>query len=193
VIAGILLAAGAGRRFGGSAKLLAPLADGTPVVQAAARSLLDAGLGRCLAVVRPGDEEVAAVLRATGLAVVPCAASERGMGASLAAGVAATRQADGWLIALGDMPWIAPATLAAVADALRHGAPLAAPYHQGQGGHPVGFSAALGGELRALDGAEGARRVVAANRARRVRVPVADPGILRDVDVPEDLACDPPS
>lgn len=190
MIAGILLAAGQGRRFGDHSKLVTPLADGTPVVQAAARSLLGGGLDRCLAVVRPGDEEVARIMRGVGLEVMPCSASDRGMGASLAAGVAASRQADGWVIALGDMPWIAPGTVKAVAGALRDGAWLAAPSHEGKGGHPVGFGAELGDELRGLDGDAGARGVVMAHRPYLVQIPVVDPGVLRDVDRPGDLVDD---
>jgi len=187
VIAGILLAAGEGRRFGNTSKLLAPLADGTPVVRAAARSLLAGGLDRCLTVVRPEDDDVARSLEAVGLEVWPCAASYRGMGASLASGVAAAENAQGWVIALGDMPWIDPGTTAAVADALRDGSLLTVPIHEGQGGHPVGFGAALGPELRVLDGDAGARSVVFAHRERLTRVAVADPGIHRDVDDPRDL------
>ncbi|MFB6259664.1 MAG: NTP transferase domain-containing protein, partial [Thiohalorhabdaceae bacterium] len=91
------------------------------MVRAAARSLLAGGLDRCLTVVRPEDDDVARSLEALGLEVWHCAASYRGMGASLASGVAAAENAQGWVIALGDMPWIDPGTTAAVADALRDG------------------------------------------------------------------------
>ncbi len=109
------------------------------------------------------------------------------MGASLAAGVAAARQADGWVVALGDMPWIGAGTVASVADTVRDGALLAAPCYGGRGGHPVGFGARLGRELLGLDGDAGGRMVVAANRSHLVRVAVSDPGVLRDVDTPGDL------
>ena len=190
MITGVLLAAGAGTRFGPHSKLLHPLADGTPVAAAAATSLLG-GVDRAVAVVRPGRGEVepgqlAERLAAAGLEVVTAPTAERGMGASLAAGVAAAEGATGWVVALADMPWIAPATVAAVAGALRDGAPLAAPFHAGRGGHPVGFAAELGPALRGLDGDIGARPVVAAHRERLVAVPVEDPGIHRDLDRPED-------
>ncbi|MEF8792219.1 nucleotidyltransferase family protein [Thiohalorhabdus sp.] len=187
MIGGILLAAGQGRRFGGANKLLTPLADGTPVARAAAETLLEGGLDRCLATVRPGEGQVIRSLREAGLEVLPCSASERGMGASLAAGVAALPRADGWLVALGDMPWVAPATVAGVAQALRDGALLAAPCHAGRGGHPVGFAAALGPELHALDRDMGARSVVSVHRERMTWVSVTDPGIHRDVDEPGDI------
>lgn len=191
MIAGILLAAGKGRRFGGAGKLMTPLGDGTPLAQAAASSLQEGGLDRCLAVLRPEDRELVRILEGAGIEVVTCSASSRGMGASLAAGVAASRHADGWLIALADMPWVAPETVAAVTSTLRDGALLAVPCHQGLGGHPVGFGAALGAELRALDGDVGARPIVSAHRTELTRVPVVDPGIHQDVDEPGDVPSRP--
>ena len=183
---GILLAAGAGRRFGG-AKLLAPLPDGTPVGVASCRALV-AVLPRTVAVVRPGDDELAAALAGTGAAVVRCARADEGMGASLACGVAATGDAGGWVVALADMPWIAPATIRRVVEALAAGASIAAPFHRGGRGHPVGFSSGHRAALAALGGDEGAKHLLAARSADIVRIDVDDPGALRDVDRPSDLA-----
>ncbi|MEP7180568.1 MAG: nucleotidyltransferase family protein [Betaproteobacteria bacterium] len=189
-IVGLLLAAGRGERFGG-AKLLAPLpasgADaGVPVGVAACRALV-AAIADVVAVVRPGDIAIAALFAAAGARVVECARADDGMGASLACGVNATRDADGWIVALADMPWIAPATLAAVRSALEAGATVVAPFHRGERGHPVGFGRACGAELAALTGDEGAKSVVAARRAVLVRIDVDDAGILHDVDTPVDL------
>ncbi|MGM0412970.1 MAG: nucleotidyltransferase family protein [Pseudomonadota bacterium] len=185
-VVGILLAGGTGSRFGPGLKLLQPLADGRPVARAAADALVG-GVDGAMAVVRPGQAELAGLLTEAGLEVVTTPAAERGMGASLAAGVAAAGAAKGWVIALADMPWIAPETVAAVAAAMRAGAGVAVPEHAGRGGHPVGFGAALGTELRALDGDRGARSVVTAHPHSRVPVAVDDPGIHRDVDRPADL------
>lgn len=183
---GILLAAGAARRFGG-AKLSAALDDGTPVGVAACRAM-HAALGRVVAVVRPGDDALASALAAAGATIVHCARADEGMGASLACGVAATADAEGWIVGLADMPWIAPATIRSVADAIGAGASIAAPVHRGERGHPVGFSPAHRDALMALSGDEGARAIVAAAGVELVRVDVDDPGVLRDVDRPADLA-----
>lgn len=110
------------------------------------------------------------------------------MGASLACAVAAVAEADGWVIALGDMPWIAPATISAVADALRDGAEIAAPAYRGERGHPVGFARPYGPLLTALTGDEGARAIVNARKWAVRLVDVDDAGALRDVDHPADLA-----
>jgi molybdenum cofactor cytidylyltransferase len=187
LIRGLLLAGGAATRFGG-AKLLAAATDSaTPIGARAARSLL-AGLGNALAVVRPGDEALARALREAGCDVLESADSLRGLGASLAAGVKASCGADGWLVALADMPRVLPATHRAVAAALGRGARLAAPVDAGgRRGHPVGFSAELLPDLSALDGNEGARGIIERHRAWLEVVRVEDPGILFDIDTPADL------
>jgi molybdenum cofactor cytidylyltransferase len=111
------------------------------------------------------------------------------MGASLAAAVAASCDADGWVVALADMPSIAPATHAAVKASLASGALVAAAVSASDGrrGHPVGFSRLLGDELAALDGDEGARSVVERYRQEFVAVEVTDAGIHRDIDTRDDL------
>ena len=185
MITGVLLAAGAGRRFGGP-KLLQRLDDGRPMAVAAARNLL-AGVGRALAVVRPEDRELARVLAREGLEVVPCAQADGGMGLSLACGVRASADAHGWVIALADMPYILPATVIEVVRCLRRGAVLAAPEYRGQRGHPVGLARAFLEPLLALDGDAGARAVLEQHGAQLVTFPVDDPGVLIDIDTRSDL------
>lgn len=183
-IAGILLAAGRGARFGGH-KLLHPLSDATPLGVVSARHLL-AALPYSLAVVRPDDQILSARLAAAGMHVVVCERADEGMGVSLGAGVAARRDAQGWLIALADMPFIKPETIKSVVALLRQGAPLVAPSFRGQRGHPVGFGRAMCDELLALRGDRGARDLLARHASQLVLLPVDDPGILRDVDTPAD-------
>lgn len=187
---GILLAAGRGRRFdplGARKKLLQPLPGGDDVVVAASAAVLLDVLKRVVAVVRPGDVDVAAVLRGAGCEVVVCADADAGMGASLACAVAAAMHGDcpSCIVALGDMPYTQAATLQALVDALAGGAAIAAPVHAGRRGNPVGFAASLLPQLLALGGDEGARSVLARHPWQGVAV--ADPGILRDIDTPADL------
>jgi molybdenum cofactor cytidylyltransferase len=109
------------------------------------------------------------------------------MGASLACGVAASADANGWVVALADMPWIAARTIRAVGDAIVAGASLAAPVCRGERGHPVGFAASHRAALMALEGDEGARAILANAGTALVRIDVDDAGVLRDVDAPGDL------
>jgi molybdenum cofactor cytidylyltransferase len=184
-IVGILLAAGSGRRFGGG-KLLHPMPDGVAIAAHAARNLIAAGLN-VTAVVPPGDFPLADMLEQEGCVVTVCKDAAHGMGASLAHGVAMERGAEGWVVALGDMPGIQPATIAAVAAALERGALLAAPRFQGQRGHPVGFGAALRDELIALGGDVGARDLLTRHRAALRLIDCDDPGVLYDIDRPADI------
>jgi molybdenum cofactor cytidylyltransferase len=184
-IVGVLLAAGAGTRFGGD-KLLHRLPDGTPMAVAAAAHLKPA-CERVVAVVRPGHDELAALLAEAGCDIVVCPEAEGGMGHSLAAGVCATVDALGWIVALADMPFISSASHQAVASRLRDGASLAASQYQGRRGHPVGFSSAWFAQLAALTGDQGARAILEQHRAELIVCPVDDPGVLRDIDRPTDL------
>jgi molybdenum cofactor cytidylyltransferase len=189
-IRGILLAAGSSSRFGAN-KLLHPLPDGphagTPIAVASARNLAGA-LPRPIAVVRPGVAALEAALREAGCEVLACPEAEQGMGASLACAVAASRDAFGWVVALADMPYIRPDTIAAVARWLRDGAVIAAPVHNGSRGHPVGLTEWVRDELLALRGDEGARRILQRHAASIQLIPVDDPGTLKDIDTPQDLA-----
>jgi molybdenum cofactor cytidylyltransferase len=183
---GLLLAAGSATRFG-SDKLQHPLPHGVAIAVQAARHL-KAAVPRVVAVVREGADATARALAAEGCEVAVCASAAEGMGASLACAARAAGEADGYLVALADMPFVRPSTIAAVRDALAGGALVAAPYFRARRGHPVGFAGALRAELEALSGDEGAKRVVDAHAAQLVKVPVGDPGALRDIDRPADLA-----
>jgi molybdenum cofactor cytidylyltransferase len=183
---GLLLAAGSASRFG-SDKLQHPLPHGVAIAVQAARHLKSA-VPRVVAVVRPGSEPTARALAAEGCEVVVCDKAVEGMGASLACAARAAGAADGYLVALADMPFVRPSTIAAVRDALAGGALLAAPYWRARRGHPVGFTGSFRAELEALSGDEGAKRLLDGHAARLVKVPVGDPGAIRDIDKPSDLA-----
>ncbi|HEU4644508.1 MAG TPA: NTP transferase domain-containing protein [Burkholderiales bacterium] len=183
---GLLLAAGSASRFGAD-KLQHPLPHGVAIAVQAARHL-KAEVPRVVAAVRPGAQETARALAAEGCEVVVCERAAEGMGASLACAAQAAGDADGYLVALADMPFVRPSTIAAVRDALAGGAVIAAPYFRARRGHPVGFAGRLRSALAALAGDAGAKSVLDAHAAQLVKVPVGDPGALRDIDRPSDLA-----
>ena len=184
-IVGLLLAAGSARRFG-SDKLSHNLPHGVAIAVQAARHLRPQ-VCRVVAVVKPAALELSRKLTAEGCEVVVCDNAAEGMGASLACAARAAGPADGYLVGLGDMPFVRPSSIAAVRDALVAGAPLAAPFWRARRGHPVGIAGRFHAELLALRGDEGAKALLGAGH-RLVKIAVGDPGVIRDIDTPADLA-----
>jgi molybdenum cofactor cytidylyltransferase len=161
----LVLASGRGERFvasGGQGSKLQALLAGRPVLQ-----------------------HTLAAVRASGLPFHVEDAGHPGMGDSIAAGVRATADAGGWLVLPGDLPLVSPASLLAVAAALRE-ASLVLPFYQGARGHPVGFAREHAAALQTLDGAEGAAAIVRASKP--MRLDLDDPGIVTDIDTVDDLA-----
>jgi len=187
---GILLAAGFSRRFGASNKLLQPMADGRPIALAAAQNLIQA-IPTCIAVVRPENTALAALLQQAGLTVLACKESEQEMADSLSAAIRfstnfeAARQ--GFVIALADMPYIQPATIRTIANSLNSSESITIPTYHGQRGHPVGFAAKYRSELENLQGDEGARSIVKRYADAVCLLACEDAGILADIDTPQDL------
>ena len=193
--ASILLAAGAGRRFGGG-KLLAPW-RGAPLVAGAVRAALATPSDPVVVVTGTdpgpvGDACRAAAERMDGaerLRLVHAPDHAEGMGASLRAGVAALPQGlRGVFVFLGDMPDVPEAVLGGLIAAVEAGAPAAAPHHDGRRGHPVLFSARLIPDLAAASGDAGAREVLSGLGEALARVETTAPGVLFDVDRQEDLS-----
>ncbi|HYD56755.1 MAG TPA: nucleotidyltransferase family protein [Burkholderiales bacterium] len=185
-IVGLLLAAGSATRFG-SDKLRHALPHGVSIAVQAARHLRSE-VPAVYAVVRPGQDGLADQLKAEKCEVVVCENAAEGMGASLACAAHAAGERAGYLVALGDMPFIRRSSIAAVREALAAGAPLAAPYFRARRGHPVGISSRFFADLVVLKGDEGAKSLLKSQEPLLVKVPVGDPGVLRDIDRPEDLA-----
>lgn len=169
----IVLAAGWGERFsrsGGVTHKLDAMLAGVPVLERVLRAVAESGLP--CHIVRPDQ-----------------AATESGMGVSIARGVKATRNAAGWLVLPGDLPLVKAPSLRLVAQALAS-KPVAVPFWNARQGHPVGFGAECGEALMALDGDAGAAAIVRAYRQKdAVRaLRLDDPGIVMDIDTQEDLA-----
>lgn len=190
-LVGLLLAAGRGRRFdahGRQHKLLALLPDGRPVALASALTLLSA-VPRVLALLPKSEDEqigrLAHILIQAGCSVLHVPEAENGMGHTLAAGVAASSTAAGWLVQPADMPWLQTSSAGDVVKALQAGAQIALPTYLGQRGHPVGFYAGCREALLALQGDCGARDLF--DKWKVDRIAVDDAGVLRDVDTPADL------
>ena len=187
----IVLAAGQGSRFRAEAgadqdKLLAASVglDGVtrPVIEQVLVNL-PATLVERWVVTSPERLEVIRLAEAHGCKVLLLESA--GMGDSIAAAVKASDAADGWLVVLGDMPFIQSSSIERVIDALEEGA-ISVPVQAGEYGHPVAFDRAFGPGLLALVGDRGARSLFADAALREV--PVLDPGVLWDVDTPRLLS-----
>jgi molybdenum cofactor cytidylyltransferase len=182
----IVLAAGAGSRFGGG-KLMAPWRGGV-LIDGALNSALTAPV-EDVRVVVGADETVAAhVLKRSGFMLVRAPDHALGLSASLKAGVAVLPQgAVGALIFLGDMPLVPQGVLRPLAQALAAGAPAAVPVWQGRQGHPAAISSRLFPQIMALSGDRGARAVLDGLGEALALIEAPDAGVLFDIDRPEDL------
>ena len=110
---------------------------------------------------------------------------EQGMITSFQAGVRALSwDASGAFLFLVDHPVVEPATIEAMIMNLAPNR-IVLPTFEGRRGHPVLFSSEVLEEILALPSTEGANIVVRKNPARIVEVPVSTPGILVDIDTPE--------
>ena len=181
----MLLAAGAARRFGAN-KILAKLTDELSVGLSSATHLSSA-VDTLLVVVRADDARSAAHFEAAGYRVVLCTAAALGMAHSLACGIAASPTSAAWMVALADMPLIAPDTLQALAESWRRQDRIVLPIHDGRPGHPVIFPARYAAELQRLSGDRGARAVLEAHAGEVLEFVTADAGVLRDIDTLADL------
>jgi molybdenum cofactor cytidylyltransferase len=181
IVGAVVLAAGLSRRMG--AAKLAMDVEGVPMLARTLAAVRAAGLP--LLVVTGGHE--AAVRAVAGdVPMVHADGFEAGLAESLKAGLhAAPLDWDALLVVLGDMPFVAADTLRTLALELGRGAPAVVPVHAGERGNPAGFARAVWPALMTLDGDRGARGVL--DRLGVVAVSVEDPGVLRDLDRPEDL------
>nr|WP_314567029.1 nucleotidyltransferase family protein [uncultured Pseudomonas sp.] len=186
----IVLAAGQGSRFRAEAgadqdKLLADCVglDGVtrPVIEQVLVNL-PKRVGKRWLVTSPERTQVIRLAEAYGCEVLLLRSA--GMGDSLAAAVAASNPAAGWLVLLGDMPFIQSSSIEQVIDGLKEGG-ISVPVQDGQYGHPVAFDRAFGPALMALTGDRGAKSLFAQAVVKEVQL--NDPGVLWDVDLPQSL------
>jgi molybdenum cofactor cytidylyltransferase len=190
-VSAVVLAGGAGRRFGDGGKLLAPYSGGH-LIDGALRVALAAPVDDVVLVTGARGRAVADhALSRFGdprLRIVAAADWDDGLSASLRAGIGAVCGADAALVLLGDMPRVPASVLRPLIDAVRTGAPAAAPVFGGRRGHPVVFGAALYPRLMALSGDQGAGRLLAGMGEGLALVAAPDDGVLYDVDTPGDLS-----
>jgi molybdenum cofactor cytidylyltransferase len=185
----IVLAAGAGRRFGGR-KLLAPW-RGAPLLQGAVRAALGTRTERVTVVLGADAREVRGAMVGLDdprLATVTAADWRAGLSASLRAGVRALPDdASACVVFLGDMPEASAALADALLDRVEAGAPAARPAHAAGPAHPIAFGRGVFTGLMVLTGDRGARDLLCALGEAVAHIPVSDDGAVFDIDHPGDL------
>jgi CTP:molybdopterin cytidylyltransferase MocA len=186
VIPAIVLAAGASSRMG-QPKALLRAGDRT-FVRCVLDALHEGGADGAIVVVRPDADAVVREIAGAGFGrAVANPDPARGQFSSLLVGLNAIDdgRVRAVLVTLVDVPLVRASTIAALLARARSTAmPIVRAAHGGRHGHPVVFARTLFGELRAADPEAGARTVVRAHSVDDVDVD--DPGVLRDVDTPDD-------
>jgi molybdenum cofactor cytidylyltransferase len=165
VIGGIVLAAGAGMRFGGS-KQLADL-NGRPLLEHALRAMAASPVERVAVVLGAGAEDVLAAIDLHGAEPLVCERWEEGQAASLACGLAHFPDAEAVAVTLGDQPYV-PAEAIRRVLAARGEAPAVRATYAGRPGHPVVLEQELFGRLRDVSGDHGARHLLMKVSTREV-------------------------
>ncbi|WP_405900669.1 nucleotidyltransferase family protein [Streptomyces sp. NBC_00727] len=189
-IAGLLLAAGGGRRLGGRPKALLEH-RGRPLVEHAVRTLREGGCGPVHVVLGAAADEVRARADLDGCAVSVNPEWTEGMGSSLRAGLGALADtgSDAALVLLVDQPGIDARAVARVLAAYRDRTSLVAASYAGERGHPVLFGADLWADIAAgAVGDQGARAYLRAHREALTLVECGDVAQAYDIDTPADLS-----
>ncbi|MFE3900483.1 NTP transferase domain-containing protein [Streptomyces sp. NPDC059153] len=189
VVAGLLLAAGGGRRLGGHPKALLEH-RGRPLVEHAVRVLREGGCDRVHVVLGAAAEEVRARADLAGCTVTVNPEWTEGMGSSLRAGLGTLSGtgADAALVLLVDQPGIGADAVARVRSAYRSRTSLVAASYDGERGHPVLFGADRWADIAAgAAGDRGARAYLRAHRDAITLVECSDVAQAYDIDTVEDL------
>jgi CTP:molybdopterin cytidylyltransferase MocA len=184
VIAGLVLAAGAGVRFGGRKQLA--LLDGRPLLDHALAAMASAPVDPVAVVLGADAEEIRAGVDLHGAEPIVCPDWAVGQSESLRTGIDALERAgaEAVVVTLGDQPRIAARAIAAVVAA-RGDAPAVRAVYAGEPGHPVLLESSLFDAVRALEGDVGAREVL--QHVQVIEVSCDGLGAPTDVDTPSDL------
>lgn len=188
----VVLAAGLSSRMGGPSKMLA-LLDGKPLAAHVVDAVLASRARRAIVVLGHQAELVKAALAkhpAAAVTFVTAADYAQGLSRSLKAGIrAVSPDADGVLICLGDMPFVAAQHIDRLIAAFSpaDGRAICVPTHEGRRGHPVLWARRYFDEILALDGDAGAKALFARHVDALCEVAIDTPGVLTDIDTMDDL------
>ena len=188
-IAGLVLAAGRSTRMGGPNKLLEEI-SGRPLVRIAAEQMLASRAKPVLVVTGHQRERVEQALAGLPVTFVHNPHFADGLSTSLKAGIAAVpAEADGAVVALGDMPQVTPKLIDRLIAAFdpERGALVVIPTIGGKRGNPVLWARRFFHDLMTVEGDVGARHLIGGYAEAVAEVPVEDAAAMTDVDTPEAL------
>ena len=183
----LVMAAGSSRRFGAD-KRQASFGNKTLLETTLEKAKPWKSLIRVI--LASGDEGLQETLLEQGITSYIAKNAHLGMGHSLADAIALLENHDPetsrCLIMLGDMPFVQTSTLQSLFDALQQH-DLVVPVFRGKTGNPVGFGARYFSELKKLTGDKGGKPIVQKNLQLAHKVITKDAGILKDIDLPEQI------
>jgi molybdenum cofactor cytidylyltransferase len=193
MIPALILAAGRSTRMGEPKALLAIAPHGSTFVRQIATVLLDGGAAGIFVVGRPDDEPLQREVESIGIAVryVVNADADRGQLSSLIAGLNAADRPGiaGLLVSPVDAPLVRTDTIRTLITSFESGrAAIVRATYRGRHGHPVIFGRRVFDDLRHADPAIGAKAVLRAHQHEVLDLDVDDPGVVDDIDRPEDYA-----
>ncbi len=188
MISAIVLAAGTSSRMGEPKPLLS--VAGRPLLEHVLSSVRGSHVEDIVVVLGQEADRVRADVSMDGARAIVNDAYAEGMSTSIRAGLrAADPHADGFLIVLGDQPFVSSATLdALIARRDRSRAEILIPTYRGRRGNPVLVDRSLSEEIQSITGDQGCRAIFGHHPGRILEVPVEDPGILIDLDTPDQVA-----
>lgn len=167
-------------------KLLADI-DGLPLIARTIASLTNADIREVVVVISPAsDPALHELLRTLPVTVVVNPAPERGMFSSIQVGLAAATSAP-VVVLPADMPFVRSDTVRTVVELARQTGKVAIASLGTRRGHPVAIPEALCASVSVADPSRSLKDALVESGVLSIDVPVLDPGVLRDVDVPADL------
>ncbi|MDT3697789.1 MAG: nucleotidyltransferase family protein [Thermincola sp.] len=195
MISAIVLAAGTSSRMGRPKQLLTY--RGRPLLRHVIDIVSRSSVDQIIVVLGHRREEAAKTLEGLPLQIVVNHNYTSGQSSSVKTGLEslasphsspkASKARAGVLFVLGDQPLLKPETINLLIEKFLLLGGIVAPYYQGKRGNPVLFDLCLRDEFDSLEGDAGAREIIFRHPEILHQVNVTDPGILLDVDTPEDL------
>lgn len=194
MVTAVVLAAGTSSRMGKLKQLLTY--HGRPLLRHVIDIISRSSVDKIVVVLGHRHEEVAATLKGLPLHIAVNHDYASGQSSSVKTGLKALAGSNtspvaeagraGVLFVLGDQPLLKPETInLLIENFMRHGG-IIAPFFRGTRGNPVLFDLSFQAEFDSLQGDAGAREIIFRHPEMLHKIDVTDPGILLDVDTPED-------